>query len=68
MFMYTLKVVPTFYSLSTSILPFIFSTINLQILNPRPVPFGLILLCSFSLPKSIKMFFKFFLDMPTPAS
>ena len=63
-----LNLVPFPTLLFTATEPPIYSIIYLQILNPSPVPFKFICLCSFSLAKSVKSFPIFSLDMPAPLS
>ena len=63
-----LNVVPVPTSLSTLISHPIWSMIFLQILKPRPVPYGFMLSCSCSFPKSMNRFFRFSGEIPTPAS
>lgn len=55
-------------SLSRSMLPLIYSTSFLQILNPKPVPVELILLGSSNLLKHLNNYSLFSLEMPIPLS
>ena len=59
---------PTSSLLITLTVPPIFSMINLQILNPSPLPPGLIFLCSDKLPKFMNKLSILFSGIPQPKS
>ena len=63
-----MKVVPFLTYDSTSISPFIFSTISFDIVRPSPIPFLFILLGSDSFPKNLKSFAQSSSLIPIPVS
>ena len=63
-----MKQVPTPTSLSTVILPPIYSTRFLHILSPIPVPYLFISSCSSNLLNLIKSFSIFYFEIPLPES
>ena len=61
-----IKLVPSPSLLSTRKLPPILSTINLQILRPRPLPSGFLSLFSSRVLKSVNRQFNFSYEIPQP--